>query len=142
MSYQKFGNKPTIVNGIKFQSRLEAERFQQLRLLEQAGEISGLMLQVEFQILRGWTNPGIISEYGMDEDGDILYHTTETPTKAGERIKSRFYVADFVYFDTRTKMWVIEDTKGMETADFRLKWDYMRSQYPQYEFRKVRREDI
>lgn len=119
MSYQKFGNKPTIVNGIKFASRLESERFQQLRLLEQAGEISGLMLQVEFQILKGWTNP-----------------------ETGERIKSRHYVADFVYHDRSTGRFVIEDTKGMETAEFRLKWDYMRSQYPEYEFRKVTREDV
>ena len=52
MSYQKFGNKPTIVDGIKFSSRLESERFTQLKLLEQAGEICGLMLQVEFQILK------------------------------------------------------------------------------------------
>lgn len=137
----KYHAKKTTVDGITFDSRLEAERFQQLRLLEQAGEISGLMLQVEFQILKGWTNPGIISECGIDEDGDTVYHITETPSKAGERIKSRFYVADFVYYDTRTKHWVIEDTKGMETAEFRLKWDYMRSLYPAYEFRKVRRED-
>lgn len=100
------------------------------------------MLQVEFQILKGWTNPGIVSEDGIDEDGDTIYRITETPTKAGERIKSRFYIADFVYYDTGLKNWVIEDTKGIETADFRLKWDYMKSQYPEYVFRKVTRDMV
>lgn len=138
----KYHAKKTVVNGIMFDSRLEADRYQQLLLLEKAGEITGLMLQVEFQILKGWTNPGIVSEDGIDEDGDTIYRITETPTKAGERIKSRFYIADFVYYDTGLKNWVIEDTKGIETADFRLKWDYMKSIYPEYEYRKVRREDV
>lgn len=120
MSYQKFGNKPTVVNGIKFQSKLESDRYTQLRLLEQAGEISGLMLQVEFQILKGWIN-----------------------SETGEKIRSRHYVADFVYFDHATHQWIIEDTKGQETAEFRLKWDYMKSQYgKEYVLRKVTREDI
>lgn len=115
----KYHAKKTVVNGIMFDSRLEADRYQQLLLLEKAGEITGLMLQVEFQILKGWTNP-----------------------ETGERIKSRHYVADFVYHDRQTGRFVIEDTKGMETADFRLKWDYMKSEYPEYEFRKVRREEV
>lgn len=119
MSYQKFGNKPTEVNGIKFQSRLEADRYQQLLLLEKAGEISALVLQPEFQILRGWVNP-----------------------ETGEKIKSRFYVGDFSYVDENTGRLVVEDTKGMETAEFRLKWSLVKSQYPQYDFRKVTREDV
>ena len=119
MSYQKYRAKKTEVNGILFDSKLEAERFQQLLLLEKAGEISGLMLQVEFQILKGWTNP-----------------------ETGEKVKSRHYVADFVYNDRETGAWVIEDTKGIETPDFRLKWDYMKSEYPEYRFRKVTKDMI
>lgn len=115
----KYGAKKTIVNGITFASKLEAERYQQLMLLEKAGEISALVLQPEFQILRGWVHP-----------------------ETGERIKSRFYVADFVYYDTRARLWVVEDTKGMETAEFRLKWSLVKSQYPQYDFRKVTRDDV
>ena len=48
----KYNAKRTTVDGITFASKLEAERFQQLRLLEMSGQISGLMLQVEFQILK------------------------------------------------------------------------------------------
>ena len=57
MNYQKFGNKPSVVNGIKFQSRLEADRYQQLLLLVKAGEICDLTLQMEFQIFKGYRDP-------------------------------------------------------------------------------------
>ena len=119
MSYQKFGNKPTVVNGIKFQSKLESDRFQQLLWLEKAEEITGLVLQPEFQILKG-------------------YRVAST----GEKVRSRFYIADFMYFDTRLNKWIVEDTKGMETSEFRLKWDVVRSEYPEYEFRKVTRDMV
>ena len=119
MSYQKFGNKPTIVDGIKFQSRLEADRFVQLRLLEKADEITALVLQPEFQILRGFINPD-----------------------TGEKTRSRFYVGDFQYIDNATNKMIVEDTKGMETPEFRLKWDLVKSLYPQYEFRKVTRDMV
>lgn len=138
----KYHAKKTEVNGITFASRLEAERFQQLRLLEMSGQISGLMLQVEFQILKGWVNPGIISQDEPDEDGELIWIITSNPQKAGEKIRSKFYVADFVYYDKELHTWVIEDTKGVETAEFRLKWDYMKSLYPEYLYRKVRREDV
>jgi len=115
----KYGAKKTTVDGITFDSKLEAERFQQLRLLEKAGEITGLVLQPEFQILQGWVHP-----------------------ETGEKTKSRFYIGDFRYIDNATNKMVVEDTKGMETPEFRLKWDLVRSQYPQYEFRKITREDV
>jgi len=115
----KYNAKKTTVGNITFDSKLEAERFEQLRLLERAGEIVGLQLQVEFQILQGWKHP-----------------------ETGEKIKSRFYVADFVYIDNATNKMIAEDTKGMETVDFRLKWSMVKSLYPQYEFRKVTRDDV
>ena len=115
----KYGAKKTTVNGITFDSKLESERYEQLMLLEKADEITGLQLQVEFQILKGWKSPD-----------------------TGEKIRSKNYVADFVYIDNATNKMVVEDTKGMETAEFRLKWDLARSQYPQYEFRKVTRDMV
>ena len=116
---RKYNNEITTIDGIKFASRLEAERFQQLRLLEKAEEIEALQLQVEFQILTGWTNPD-----------------------TGERTRSKYYVADFVYYDKQSGKWIIEDTKGMETSDFRLKWDFMKTLYRDFEFRKVTRNDV
>lgn len=115
----KYNAQKTTVEGITFDSKLEAERFIQLRLLEKADEISALVLQPEFQILRGFVNP-----------------------ETGEKVKSRFYVGDFQYIDNATNKIVVEDTKGMETAEFRLKWSLVKSMYPQFEFRKVTRGDI
>ena len=115
----KYRNEKTVVNGIAFDSRLEAERFRQLLLLEQAGEISGLKLQYGLQINPPWTNP----------------HT-------GAKLKGSTYYADFAYIDTRSHKMVIEDTKGVETDVFRLKWNLAQRLYPEYEFRKVTRRDV
>lgn len=116
----KYNSKKTTIDGITFASRLEATRYQQLRMLEQAEEISALQLQVEFQILKGFINPD-----------------------TGEKIRSKHYIADFVYYDEREHKWIAEDTKGQETDVFRLKWDYVRSIYgKQYEFRKVTRDMV
>ena len=115
----KYNAKKTTIDGITFSSKLESERYLQLKLLQQAGEIEGLSLQDEFQIARGWINP-----------------------ETGEKIKSAFYIADFCYFDNKTHRWVVEDTKGMETPEFRLKWKLVQSQYRDFEFRKVTRDMV
>ncbi len=46
----KYGNKKTIVDGIKFDSKREAERYGALQLMLKAGLISNLRLQVPYQI--------------------------------------------------------------------------------------------
>lgn len=45
---RKYGNIKTIVDGIKFDSKKEAKRYGELKLMEKAGEISVLRLQVKF----------------------------------------------------------------------------------------------
>jgi hypothetical protein len=64
----KYRNKKTYVGEIAFDSKKEAARYQELKLLEKAGEIDGLALQQRFEIL----------------------------PKHG-RNRAVFYVADFVY---------------------------------------------
>lgn len=119
MSYQKYKSKQTIVDGIKFQSKLESERFQQLKLLQKAHEITDLQCQKEFQIFEGYIN-----------------------CYTGEKHKSRYYVADFFYLDLRSKQWIVEDTKGVETDVFKLKWELVQEQHPDYVFRKLTRKDV
>ena len=46
----KYGAKPTTVDGIRFHSMKEARRYQELKLLERAGEIQNLSLQPEFPL--------------------------------------------------------------------------------------------
>lgn len=115
----KYRSRKTVVNGISFASKLEAERYQQLRMLQRSGDIRDLVLQPEFQIFRGYVDP-----------------------ETGTKVKSRYYVADFQYVDVEAHKVIVEDTKGIETDVFRLKWDYVRSEYPQFEFRKLKREDV
>jgi hypothetical protein len=67
----KYGNIKTITSdGIKHDSRKEANRWCELKLLERAGKISGLQRQVKFELI---------------------------PKQDGER--AVFYVADFMYIE-------------------------------------------
>lgn len=46
----KYKAKRTEVDGILFDSKGEADRYQELKLLERSGQINGLSLQPEFKI--------------------------------------------------------------------------------------------
>lgn len=90
----KYGAKLTTVDGIRFSSKAEAKRYQELKLLEKAGEIHGLVLQPRYPL---WAvNP------------------------EGRRAIVGHYVADFAYLDKRDQQ-VIEDVKGVRTAIYRWK---------------------
>lgn len=115
----KYHAQKTEVDGILFDSKLEAERFIQLKLMLKAGEISDLKLQPEFQIFQGYIDP-----------------------ITGKHHKSRYYFGDFQYVDKQEHKVIVEDTKGIETDVFRYKWDMVCSMYPENEFRKLTRDQI
>ena len=95
----KYGAVKTVRDGIKFDSKKEADRWTVLNKLQDAGEISNLQRQVRIPL---W-----------GQGGPIM-------TKGGT--KQRTYVADFKYVDWRLNgIWVIEDAKGYETPEFDLK---------------------
>lgn len=98
----KYGAKKTVVDGIKFDSRAEARRYVDLRLLQLAGKISGLTLQVPFELA-----PGVKFE------------------GAARKTPALRYVADFVYKEGDEV--VIEDTKGVITDGFRIKRHLMKT---------------
>ena len=50
MRRHKFGAVATVVDGHKFPSKAEARRYQELRLLERAGKITGLRLQPRYDL--------------------------------------------------------------------------------------------
>ena len=51
---RKYRNTPTTVDGIRFDSRKEAARYSELKLLEKAGEINEVTLQPEYHVyIRG-----------------------------------------------------------------------------------------
>lgn len=50
MRVHKYNAKATVVDGIKFPSRREANRYGELKLLERAGEIAQLEMQIRFPL--------------------------------------------------------------------------------------------
>ena len=48
--HSKFRNTPVVVDGVRFASKLEAKRWQELRLLERAGKITDLQRQPRYPI--------------------------------------------------------------------------------------------
>ena len=98
----KYGAQPTVVDGVRFDSKKEAARYQELLMRQRAGEIHGLELQPEFPL------------YVWDT-------VNKTATHIGK------YVADFTY--TERDQSVVEDVKGMKTPVYRLKKKMVEAQY-------------
>jgi len=96
-SRSKYNAVKTTVDGIQFDSKREAARYQELRLLEKAQEISDLKTQVPFLLI----------------------------PKCGKN-RAIYYYADFTYFDSRTGDDVVEDCKGCRTEVYRLKKKLMK----------------
>ncbi len=48
---RKFRNIPTVVDGMRFDSKREAARWGELKLLERVGELSDLQRQVRFDLI-------------------------------------------------------------------------------------------
>lgn len=63
MAYSKYGAERTVVDGITFDSKKEARRYGELRLLERAGVIRELKLQPRFPIA---INGHHVCEYRAD----------------------------------------------------------------------------
>jgi hypothetical protein len=108
----KYKNVKTTVDGIKFDSKKEAERYRELKMLEDKGEIDDLRLQDKFCIQNAYT-----STYG-------------------ERIRAICYIADFTYFASRVSgKRTIEDCKGKRTKEFNMKWKLMKAIFPNFEYK-------
>ena len=94
----KYGAKKLIIDGETFDSRMEARRWRELRLLQRAGEIDGLQRQVKYVLIPA--------------QRDDIGHVIERPVS---------YIADFVYRDARTGEQVVEDVKGARTKEYIIK---------------------
>lgn len=106
----KYRAQPTVVDGIRFASQKEARRYGELKLLEKAGEIHGLVLQPAFGL-----------------------HATATDTRRTFQVG--WYKADFEYCECRrgakcerTRV-VVEDVKGFKTPLYRWKKKHVEAQY-------------
>lgn len=110
-SSHKFNNRKTLVHGIAFDSQDEANRYLELKLLERAGAITDLQLQVKYLLI------------------PAKYESFARYGKRGQRLKDGVrciekecaYFADFVYTDTKTGEQIVEDVKGYRTEDYIIK---------------------
>lgn len=78
MRYSKYRAVPTFVDGIRFASKKEAKRYQELKLLEKAGEISDLSLQHSFLLSVGDTIIGkYVADFVYKENGKSIIEDTK-----------------------------------------------------------------
>lgn len=111
----KYKNTKIVVDNIKFDSVLEANRYQELKLLQRAKQISNLRLQVPFLLQEGFKKNG----------------------KTHRKIE---YIADFVYEENGQT--IVEDTKGMKTETFKIKQKLFEYKYPELNLKIITREEI
>lgn len=115
----KYGNKKTTQDGIFFDSKKEARRYAELKMMLRAGVITDLELQKPFELIPAQYEP--VVRYG--KNGKRL--------EDGKRCIERacVYKADFTYFDKEKNTMVVEDTKGMRTTEYIIKRKLMLYKY-------------
>ena len=101
----KYHSKKTAIDGITFDSKKEANRYCELKLLEKAGKIKDLKLQHKFEL-------------------QPLFK------KSGKTYRPIYYIADFTYFDLERMRNVVEDVKGFKTKEYMLKKKMFEYKYP------------
>lgn len=120
----KYHAKKTEVDGITFDSMREAKRYQELKLLEAAGQIKDLRLQVPYELIPAIREPDTIGKRGGKKKGKLIERAV-------------IYKADFVYLEkldipfSDQEKWeeVVEDVKGMRTKEYILKRKLMLYRY-------------
>ena len=109
----KYHAVKTEVDGIKFDSRAEATRYCELKLMQKAKKIKSLKLQPK-------------------------YILQEAFACNGKKIRAITYTADFSYFECSTEKSVVEDVKGLETEVFKIKKKLFLHQFPWLDLRIIK----
>ena len=111
MSYNKYKNKKTIVDGIKFDSEMESHYYIYLKQLKEIGEVVGFVLQPPYLLQEGFN-------------------------LNGKRIRPITYKADFkvIYKDGHEE---VIDVKGKLTEEFKIKRKMLLYRYRDINFKCV-----
>ena len=80
----KYSAKKTVLDGIEFDSRKEANRYAELKVMERAGVIRNLKLQEEFELI-----PRCGKERPAKYHADLSYTIAATGERVVEDVKSR-----------------------------------------------------
>jgi hypothetical protein len=105
----KYRAKPTVVDGIRFDSMKEARRYQELKLLEKAGEIHKLRRQPQFYLTVGMSSGALIGIYRADFEYCECAATDMLDCFMAHR--------------------VVEEVKGFKTPLYRWKKKHVEAQY-------------
>lgn len=103
-SRSKYGNVKYSMDGFTFDSKAEARRYSELKILLRAGKIRDLELQKEYELVPAYR--------------DAI---------TGKMVRPVYYKADFVYYDIENEKTVIEDVKGYKTDAYKIKKKLMGS---------------
>lgn len=108
MRRSKYNAKPTVVDGVRFASKAEAARDNELLLLQRGGVIKDLKRQPRFPLIvcgmKICTYVGDWKYYEKSERGQFAHE-------------------------------VVEDRKGVLTPAFKIKWALAKALYPEIEWR-------
>ena len=92
----KYHSRKVQKDGLTFDSHKEYRRWNELVLLERAGQIRKLERQVKFELIPSQRINGKVVERACN------------------------YTADFTYYDSENN-YIVEDTKGFRTKDYIIK---------------------
>lgn len=113
----------TEVDGIKFDSKFEASRYEELKVMQEEGEIFQLRCHVPFLL--------------QDEEAGIYIRELR-----GKKVRT--YTPDFIYLvvagegATHYFRSIAEDTKGRTTPAASLRMSVFRALYPDIEHRVIK----
>lgn len=108
----KYRNQKTIVDGINFDSKKEAEYYLQLKLLKAAGEIKDFGIQPKYELQPKFSKNGV-------------NHRAIT------------YIADFI-IENNDGTTDIVDIKGVETEVFKIKKKLFEYMYPDLSLKVIK----
>jgi hypothetical protein len=101
----KYGARAVVVDGVRFASQREANRYGELLMLARAGELRDLTLQPRFEL-----------------------HAHRLSIVHAPPVAIGAYLADFAYV-TKDGTTVIEDCKGFRTPLYRWKKKHVEAEY-------------
>lgn len=110
-SKAKYGAKKTVVDGITFDSKKEADYYCTLKMQQAAGEVKEFYLQVPFELQPSFK-------------------------RDGKTIRAIKYIADFVVEYPHGCKEVI-DTKGFRTETYKVKKKLLLYKFPYINFREI-----
>ena len=118
----KYHANKTVIDGIVFDSKREAQRYQQLKLMVKAGVISNLKRQVKYELVPAQYIDGKCVERAITYTSDFEY---DEMVPASLRVRT-------VMADDSIKIagrHIVEDVKGVRTKEYVIKRKLMLHKY-------------